>query len=196
MPTFLTDFIDLLRAYLAATISVVVLLVAGGSGYGLWLYGHELSTEQQALQRRSDEMFAAIARQKRMDGLVTTTRAAIAHLDSQLALENELAANLDRFYQLENSTGVRLVSINQLNPPAQANGAPAPIYIALPFSLQISGSYAQIMQFLHEIEYGPLLARITTCNVNRAGGSGPLQGTEAPGEALLADLTVELLGHP
>ena len=196
MPAFLTDFLDLLRTYLAATISVVVLLVAGGSGYGLWIYTHELTVEQQALQKRGDEMFAAIARQKRMDGLVTTTRAAVVHLDAQLALENELAANLDRFYQLENSTGIRLVSINQLNPPALAAGAPAPIYVALPFSLQISGSYAQVMHFLHEIEYGPMLARVSNCNLNRAGGSGPLQGTEAPDETLLADLTVELLGHP
>ncbi|MBA3849425.1 MAG: hypothetical protein C0502_05445 [Opitutus sp.] len=196
MPPLLSDFLALLRAYLAAAISVGVLLAAGAAGYGFLLYAHELAAEQQALQKRGDEMFAAIARQKRMDGLVATTRAAVAHLDSQLAIENELAANLDRFYQLENSTGVRLVSINQLNPPALAPGAPAPTYTALPFTLQISGSYAQVMQFLHEVEYGPLLARISTCNLNRAGGSGPVQGAEAPADTLLADLTVELLGHP
>lgn len=196
MPPALSDFLALLRAYLAATVSVVVLLAGGAAGYCLWLYTQGLAAEQHALQRRGDEMFAAIARQKRMDGLVATTRAAVTHLDAQLVIESELAANLDRFYQLENTTGVRLVSINQLNPPAPAPGTPAPTYIALPFTLQISGTYAQVLRFLHGIEYGPSLARIATCNLNRAGGSGPVPGAEASGNTLLVDLTVEMLGHP
>jgi len=85
---------------------------------------------------------------------------------------------------METISHVRLSQLNQLNALPVQDGNP---YKSIPFTLRASGSFAQIMAFLHAMETGPRLLRIKSFGLGRA---------ELKTSALSLDLTVELLGSP
>ena len=170
MPKFLSIAIDTVRENLLVTVSIVVLVLCAGAAYGLSAYRVELGQQEKALQARHDEMFSGVTQQKRLDGLVNTTRAAVEYLETRLVKESELAMNLDRFYQVEALTGVNITSVTQMSPPAVMGGQ-SPTYTSLPFSIQLTGTFPQILGFLHELEFGSIPGKITSLNINRAGGA-------------------------
>ncbi len=142
-------------------------------------------------------------RQKELTRLTNNVRFA-AQLDAQLeALRRanetiasgalrvgELARNQQVFYEIEAASGVKMLDLRQLPPPAPARGAPAPTtYAPINFSLTIRGDYPQLIDFLHRLDRGPTLSRVTSANASRTGEAGP----SAAGEYALT-LSVQLLG--
>jgi hypothetical protein len=61
-------------------------------------------------------------------------------------------------------------------------GTASPTYTSLPFSVQLTGSFPQVLAFLHELEYGSIPGKITLLNINRAGG-GPAAPARPAGPA-------------
>lgn len=182
MPKFLATIVETVREHLLVTVSIVVLVLCAGAAYGLSAYRVDLGQQEKALQARHDEMFSGVTQQKRLDGLVNTTRAAVDYLEARLLKESELATNLDRFYQVEALTGVKIISVTQMSPPATM-GASSPTYTALPFTVQLNGSFPQVLAFLHEIEFGSIPGKITLLTINRSGGgpAAPAARSAAPG---------------
>lgn len=181
MPKFVVIAIETVREHLLVTVSIVVLVLCAGAAYGLAAYRVELGQQEKALQARHDLMFSGVTQQKRLDGLVNTTRAAVDYLEARLVKESELATNLDRFYQVEALTGVKIVSVTQMSPPATM-GAHSPTYTSLPFSVQLTGTFPQVLAFIHELEYGSIPGKIILLNINRAGG-GPAAPARPAGPA-------------
>ncbi|HEX2862536.1 MAG TPA: hypothetical protein VHN79_12895, partial [Lacunisphaera sp.] len=94
------------------------------------------------------------------------------------------AGNLDYFYQIEKSTNLKLANLSQLSsqPTTEPGG-----YVAIPFSLRLSGPYPQILAYLHALETGPRLLRMKNYRFSQAGMLA---------DELSLDLTVEMLGRP
>ena len=114
--------------------------------------------------------------------------------DARMVRASQLATNLQFFYRLENETGVKLLDVRQ-NPvaPVRAKG-PKSAYVAVPFSVNVEGTYPQILAFLRRVEAGPGFARFATVTVNKS--VGPRGGEAMQSDRLTASFTVEMLGQP
>lgn len=165
-----------------ATFSVVLLLVLGGADWFLWRRWQNLAVESERTRQEGEKMLLSLSGHPRIQAQSAEAGKALAYIDANLATEADLAGNLDYFYQIEKNTRVRLTNLSQLSsqPPADAES-----FLAIPFSLRLTGSYPQILGYLHALETGPRLMRVKGYRFTQAGT-----------EALTADLTVELLGRP
>jgi hypothetical protein len=97
----------------------------------------------------------------------------------------ELALNQQFFLRLEAETGVKIIDLRPLAvPPPPKNAAPS-VYLALGFSLSVSGDYPQLLRFITRIEKGQTLGRIRTASIAEPDAEG--------GEQIIT-LTADLLG--
>lgn len=183
MSDLLQQFFAVVRRYPAAVISLVLLVVLGCADWFLWKRWGLLAVESERTRQEGEAMFLALGGHSRIQAQSAEATGALAYLDRNLATEADLAGNLDYFYQIEKTTRVQLTNLSQLSsqPPA-ADAA----YLAIPFSLRLSGSYPQILAYLHALETGPRLVRVKTYRFTQ--GATNLDG-------LTLDLTVEMLGH-
>lgn len=188
-----TQFLEAVRNNLLVTISMVCLLVFGAAGFYLHGFQDELTSDLREAEKQGTNIIAAIAGQARLSAAIQSATGAVAHLDANVAVENDLAANLAYFYQFETGTGVRLVSVNQLSSPPLVAGNR---YSALPFTLQLTGSYPQVLNYLRALEHGPRVSRIRSFNLSREGATLDAQPGKPIPEILSIDLTIELLSIP
>jgi Tfp pilus assembly protein PilO len=168
--------------FLASCISVFVVL--GVADYFLWQRLQGITSQYDEVRRNGETMFSALSSQGRVVTQLAAVEEALKHIDQNLIAETDLAENLGYFYQMETLSRVRLTQLNQLSAQPAADGSP---YKAIPFSLRATGTYAQLIGFLHELESGPRQLRIKTFDFSRG---------EAKNNTLALGLTVELLGSP
>jgi Tfp pilus assembly protein PilO len=167
------------RPYVAGCL--VLALVLGGVNYFLW-QRREAVTEQHAEARRKGEfMLQALTRRARIDADLGALREAMAQINDNLLEEQSMEVNLGYFYKFERKTRVRLVRLNQLASLPAAGGSR---YKAVPFSMQVTGSYRESMSFLRALESGPRILRVRSCTFER----GAEDSTD-----LTLDLTVDVL---
>lgn len=164
-----------------ASVSIILLVGLGGADIWLWRRWGRLAVESERTRQEGEKMLLALGNQPRIAAQAAEAAKALTYLDANLAAEADLAGNLDYFYQIEKSSRARLTNLSQLSSQPADGGA----YLAIPFSLRLTGSYGQILAYLHALETGPRIARIKTYRFAQ-GGAG----------ALAADLTVEMLGRP
>jgi len=181
----LQQFLAVVRRYPAAVISLTLLLVLGSADWFLWKRWGLLAVESERTRQEGEAMFLALSGHARIQTQSAEAAGALAYIDRNLATEADLAGNLDYFYQIEKTTRVKLTNLSQLSSqPAAADAA----YLAIPFSLRLSGSYLQILTYLHALETGPRLVHVKTYRFAQSEANN-LDG-------LTLDLTVEMLGHP
>jgi Tfp pilus assembly protein PilO len=181
MSVALQQFIDLIRRYPLVTGCIVVLLILGGANYYFYHQRSELARQQDEARRYGEAQLPVLASQPRLAAQNATIVEAVELIERNLVVESDLAENLGYFYQLETNSRVRVDQLTQLNGPI-IQGNP---FKAVPFSMRVTGSYAQIVAFIRALETGPRLARVDHYEFTRGEG-------KAGGVAL--DLTVELLG--
>jgi len=171
------------RAPLVAT-SLTLLLVLGVANYYLWDRQQSLDQQHTEVKRSGEAMLLSLTSHARVSAELAKVQEALKVIDQNLVAEGDLAENLGYFYQMETASHVRLSQLNQLNSQPASDGNP---YKSVPFNLRATGSYAQLMAFVRQMETGPRLLRIKSYTFSRG---------EAKGGALFLDLTVELLGSP
>jgi Tfp pilus assembly protein PilO len=169
------------RPYAALLTVLIVALLAGN--YFLWhARGAALARHLEARQD-GDRMLQALAAYPRIKSDLAAVDQALQVIDRSVLQERALEVNLGYFYQQEVTSRVRLRQLNQLVAmPAENRG-----FKLIPFSLQATGSYYQLIHFLHDLETGPRLMRIRNYSLERA---------DARTNAMRLDLTAESLGHP
>lgn len=144
----------------------------------------ELETRLAEREKELKRLTNNVKFSAQLNAQVETLRRANELVSSGALRPAELARNQQLFYRLEAESGVKLADIRQLMPPASAKGAPAPVaYVPVPFSLTIMGDYEQIIGFLHRLDHGPALSRVTSASIAR-----PEDGVQS------LSLTVDLLG--
>lgn len=175
------QFLDLIRRYPLVTGCVVALLVLGGANYYFYHQRSELARQQDEARRYGEAQLPVLASQPRLAAQNATIVEAVELIERNLLVESDLAENLGYFWQLENASRVRVDQLTQLNGPI-VQGNP---FKAVPFSMRVTGSYAQIVAFIRALETGPRLARVDHYEFTRG---------DAKTGAVALDLTVELLG--
>lgn len=182
--TFFQQMLAAARRYPVAVFSLLLLLVLGGADWFLWTRRDALAVESERVRQDGEAMFLALGGHTRIQAQSAEATEALAYIDRNLATETDLAGNLDYFYQIEKATRVRLANLSQLS--AQPAASPE-AYLAIPFSLRLTGAYSQIFAYLHALETGPRLVRVKSYRFSQGGGNA---------EGLTLDLTVEMLGRP
>src|SRR5205814_5575158 len=107
--------------------------------------------------------------------------AALAQIDKNLLDEQSMEVNLGYFYKLEKPAHVRLARLNQLVPLTPLTKG---IFKAVPFSMQVVGSYRNTLGFLRALESGSRIVRIRNCTFERSATDNA---------DLVLDLTLDVL---
>jgi predicted ribosomally synthesized peptide with SipW-like signal peptide len=171
------------RRYPFVLASLAVLLLSGGA----YAYFNQQQQIYAALleenRSRGEAMLQTISDQPRVQAQLGTVREAVEIIDRNLIREPDLAGNLGYFYSMESATRVRFTQLNQLSSPSLDGFA----FKSVPFTLQATGTYPQVMQLIRRLESGPRVLRIRTFTLNRS---------EAVPGGVTADLGLEVLGAP
>lgn len=184
MNALLQQFFAAARRYPLAVVSVLLVLVLSGVIWFLVGRWGRLALEAERTRQEGEAMFLSLSGHSRIQAQSAEATNALAYIERNLATEADLAGNLDYFYQIEKTTRIQLANLSQLS---SQPASPEAAYLAIPFSLRLSGSYPQILAYLHALETGPRLARVKNYRFSQ-GGTGT--------EGLTLDLTVEMLGRP
>ncbi len=177
---------DLARRSPLAVISIILILLVGtGDYFFLYKRRNEFAERYERTRQDGETILLSLNGQPRLSAQATTVEEALAYIDKNLAVESDLAGNLDYFYQIEKSAKVHLISLSQLSSqPSTEEEA----YHSIPFSLRLSGAYPQVLDYLHQLETGPRLLRVKNYRFSQA--------ESAAADGLALDLTVEVLGRP
>jgi Tfp pilus assembly protein PilO len=164
-----------------ACLALTLLLAA--ANLLLWQGRKASAQEHETVKRQGEMLIRSLAERPGVDADLTALEAALAQIDRNLIEEQSMEVNLGYFYKLEKATRVRLTRLNQLAAPAPAKDAP---FKAVPFSMQVAGSYRNSMNFLRSLETGPCILRVRNCSFER-------NSSEA--NDVVVDLTVEILAQ-
>lgn len=184
MSTLFQQIIAFARRYPLVVTSLVLVSALGIANYFLWGSQQSLAAQHEERRRSGEAMLLALNGASRINTQLATVQEALGLIEKNLVVEGDLAENLGYFYQRETRSHVRISQLNQLSSQPTADGNP---FKAVPFSLRVTGTYPQMMSFLHELETGPRVLRIKTYNFSRG---------DPKSNALALDLTVEILGSP
>ncbi len=163
-----------------AGISLLLLIVA----VILWLDQRSLAQRLQTRTAQGEAVLTALAAGPALRDTLNRVREAAANINANLVEEPNLAENLWYFYNLEEVARVRLRDLNQLSSQAVAGDA---TYRLIPYSLRVTGTFPQVMDFLQKLETGPKLAKIRNFSLNRL---------DAEGLNVALQVDVVLLGKP
>jgi Tfp pilus assembly protein PilO len=166
---------------------LVCLLCAG------WLYfrSGELDARQQEYGNKSAEanrINSNVTIAKTLPEQVAEIQAVTKELESRLVRAGQLAVNLQYFYKLEAETEIKLLDVRQNNLP---RSGPKTQYIGVPYTVNVQGSYKQVMNFLQRLEKGRHFCRITSATFTKFGGSA-----DSGAPSLTLALNLDLLGQP
>lgn len=181
MITRVVQFIASMRERPGVTACLVVAMVLAGANYFLWQRRERVANEHADARRKGEFMLQALARRTRIEADLGALRDAMGQIEGNLLEEQSMEVNLGYFYRFERMTSVRLVRLNQLAslPPTAGSR-----FKAVPFSMQVSGSYRETMSFLRALESGPRILRVRSCSFERGS---------ADSADLILDLTVDVL---
>lgn len=157
----------------------IVVLLAGG-----WWLWHDLHTQEEILQNRTvqgDVELDTIAMSPLLREALAQTRTTVDRINRNLAVESNLADNLWYFYKLEEQTKARIRGLNQLATSGPGDEGRAE-YKPIPYTMEVSGTFAQVMDFLQSLESGPRLVKVRGFTFRRGDTPG--------GVVLQLDLTV------
>ncbi len=175
---------NFLRRNLFAVVCSAIIVVLLGTGWWLW---HDLHTQEETLQARTlqgEAELETIAMSPLLREALAQTRTAVDRINRNLAVESNLADNLWYFYKLEEQTKARIRGLNQLatSGPGQDDRAE---YKPIPYTMEVSGTFAQVMDFLQSLESGPRLVKVRGFNFRRS---------ESGGDAVVLQLELSVLG--
>jgi len=180
----LRQFINLVRDYAFISVSVTVVIVAGLAGYLLRRNVTQLEQEHALVRQDVEAMRKMLAGAPTLRTDRAAVEAAVKELGANLITEDNLADNLGYFYRIEEVSHARISELHQQTGAAAGTSAN---FKAIPFTVNVTGSFGQVLSFLHQVEHGPRLAKITAFNVSRRA-----QG----GDAVILELSLDLLARP
>jgi Tfp pilus assembly protein PilO len=183
MNAFFEQFVIWFRMRPLTIAAIVFTLLIAAANVFLW-HGRDDAAQKLAQVRgEAEQLVRTLAHRPRIERDLAALRDALAYIDKNLVDEQSMEVNLGYFYRLEKATRVRLVRLNQLAAPVPAAGV---LYKVIPFSMHVTGSYRNNMNFLRSLETGPRMLRVRNCTFERAGGDN---------NEVTIDLTVEVLAR-
>jgi Tfp pilus assembly protein PilO len=184
MTTVFAQLIATARSRPLVTFCLVLTVILGGSNYFLWKQRAIIAQQNDEVRRKGEGILNALVARQHVTADLTKLKDALEVIDRNLVVESDMEENLGYFYKLEKLTGVRLSQLNQLSAPPPPEGGP---FKTIPVSLRATGTYVQLMNFLHQLETGPRILTVRAFNFTRGDPKNNL---------LALDLTVALLARP
>lgn len=163
---------------------LTIALLAGLANYPLWQRREGVTRQHELVRQQGETMLAALTDRSRINADLAALTEAQKIIDRNLISEQSMEVNLGYFYRLEKLNRVRLSRIDQLG---AAPADPDSPFRTIPVSLQVSGTYRNLLAFMRELETGPRIMRTSSYRLER---------TDPHGGELALYLTVELLAHP
>jgi Tfp pilus assembly protein PilO len=177
------QWIAVVRRYPLSVLCAIVCILCGCASW--YIYGNMkwLEIEHQQLTQDSDLAQASLisgpaVKQERLAALVVTRQ-----IEDNLVVEDNLAENLQYFYKIENRTKAHVAELRPLNSIISDSKS---LYKRVPFSIRVTGTYAQAVGFLYGIETGPRLASITSLSIRRQ---------EPDSQSVILDMDMDMLAR-
>ncbi len=180
----LRQLLALAKEHPFVTACLLIILVAGN----LSIYFSQQNTELESIQNRlrkdgdatSRTINAAVT--LRRDGLMIDNT--LKEIDASLVTEDNLAENYGYFYIIEEQTQAQIGELHQnASPAAEGEGK----FKTVPVTLTAKGTYAQVFDFLHKIETGSRLIKISSFTMHRS---------QPTGDAVTLALELNMLAYP
>ncbi len=151
----------------------------------------ESQAEAEAKSAEAAKILTNVSNSKNLPEQVAEIQALRKEMDSRLIRAGQLAINLQYFYKLEAETEVKLLDVRQNNPPR----GPKALYIGIPYSLSVQGTFKQLLVFLHRLEDGTHFCHFTSASFSKSGAADP-NAAGTGNESMTVSLNLELLGTP
>jgi len=158
--------------------AVSLLLLAG-----LWVLRMDAHSQEILYRERSQEgaaMDSTLVTGPLIKTELARAQEIVQRIESNLAIEKNLADNLWYFYRIDSESKEILTSLRALNADPSGDDYE---YKLIPFSLQLTGTYQQLGAYMLHLETGPRLVQIRSFSFRR-----PNPGS--PGLTLLLDARV------
>jgi Tfp pilus assembly protein PilO len=171
-------FVRLHPLWVSCAMSNVLLAVAS---VFLWQDLEALNEIYQEKSTDGQAVLATVASGSPLRRELALVRETVHRIDENLFVESDLPGNYVYFDIIKTKANCQSIE------PTPLSSAPAPegaLYKSIPYTLKVTGTYQQTAAFLHGVETGPRLVRITSFSFNRREVASP---------ALLLELSVELL---
>ncbi len=145
----LKQLLIFVRSYPLMVFSLVLFVGLGAANYFLWQRQQELTHQHEQVRRDGEALLLSLTGHSRITAQLATVQEALDVIEKNLLVEGDLAANLGYFYEIETLSHMRISQLNQLSSQPSTDGNP---FKAIPFSLRVTGSYAQVINFLRQLE--------------------------------------------
>lgn len=189
------DLLALARKHPISAVCGLIIVVCGLLAYFRMDVIDVSQADYDAKAAEAAKMVANVKNAPSLEEQVAEIQQLGKDLDSRLIKIDQLAVNLQYFYKLEAENGVRLVDVRQNAPTRARSGKPN--FTAVPFTVTVQGTYAQVMKFLGALQTGRHFCRINTANFSKPGGVATADSGIAPdAQELSLSLSLELLGQP
>lgn len=177
------------------TACIVVALAAVAGLYFRADLVPQATTDLEDLTKKSRRMAANIKNAARLDEHLAAVTEANAVIDKRLVVASQLAVNLQYFYELEASTGIKFMDLRQVatQAPVRGQAKKQGAFEPVGFAVALNGTYPQLIEFLQRLEGGKHFCRVLTASFSPSYGEGGPVGLSRP-EELTLTLTLELLG--
>lgn len=175
-------FRALLRRYPFAATCIFLILVSGAAAYFLWDDIDRQETARIDRAKEGEAMLELLVGGSTQRQELDAVREATRRIEDNLIIEANLADNNWYFYKYEEQTKARLL---ELHPQSSPTIDGTTLYKRVPYSLRVSGTYAQVSAYLLALETGPRLANITAFGFGRR---------DRDSDSVVLELSLELLG--
>ena len=153
----------------------------------------EKQAEYEAKSAERTQILANVRNSDHLRELVAEMQAYAKEMESRLVHAGQLAVNLQYFYKLEAENEVKLMDVRQGPLPRAAKA----LYVGVPYSVTVQGSYKHVLSFLQRLEAGAHFCRFNTVTFGKlVGGSEGLADSSGSNANMNLSLNIELLGTP
>jgi len=176
-------------------VGCVVLSIA--SVVGMYIRGNlipEATVQLEELAKTGKRVATNIKYASELDQQLNAVTAANKEIDARLVRADQLAGNLQYFYELESATGTKLLDLRQLPPGAKGPGKKS--FEPVGFAVALAGTYPQLVEFLQRLEGGKHFCRILSISFTPAAKDSNDSLSLGRPESLTVNITLELLGQP
>jgi Tfp pilus assembly protein PilO len=178
------QFLELAAEYAFVTVSIVVIVAAGAASYYLRQSIAALEQEHAVIRTEGESVLKTIAGATALRNDRETIAAAARDISANLITEENLADNLGYFYKIEDQSHARISELHQVTVSVGNSSSGAR---TIPFSANITGTFAQVYGFLYQLEHGPRLMRINSFSFARRVQAG---------DAVVLEINLEMLAKP
>ena len=138
-------------------ITGIALVLISGSRARLEVVDKDIA----ALQGQIGEAKQIAARQDELESRIGEVKAQIVDFEARLPTKREIPKLLDSFQEVAAGTGVQY---DRIVAEAQQE---QPLYVKLPFTINVRGRYPQFGEFLKNLEFGERFIKIESLHVQQ-----------------------------